>query len=127
MNKQKLNIKQWFKVDWLCEKMMIKGFEVLSDVELLGILIGLGNMEESVVELMRRIFVICDNNLNELGKWEVWNFFLFKGMGLVKSFIIMVVLELGKWCKLQESKEWEQIRCLEDIYKLFYLLMCDLL
>ena len=74
MNKQKLNIKQWSKADRPREKMMAKGSEALSDAELLGILIGSGNTEESAVELMRRILATCDNNLNELGKWEVRNF-----------------------------------------------------
>ena len=55
MNKQKLNIKQWSKADRPREKMMTKGSEALSDAELLGILIGSGNTEESAVELMRRI------------------------------------------------------------------------
>ena len=75
---------------------------------------------------MRRILATCDNNLNELGKWEVRNFSSFKGMGPAKSLTIMAALELGKRRKLQESKEREQIRCSEDIYKLFHPLMCDL-
>ena len=70
MNKQKLNIKQWSKADRPREKMMAKGSEALSDAELLGILIGSGNTEESAVELMRRILATCDNNLNELRSEE---------------------------------------------------------
>lgn len=50
MNKQKLNIKQWSKADRPREKMMTKGSEALSDAELLGILIGSGNTEESAVD-----------------------------------------------------------------------------
>ncbi|MCY6351822.1 hypothetical protein OXV71_13610 [Bacteroides fragilis] len=97
-NKQKLNINQWSKADRPREKMMAKGAEALSDAELLGILIGSGNTEESAVELMRRVLASCDNNLNELGKRR----------------------------KLQESKERKQVRCSEDIYRLFHPLMCDL-
>ena len=92
MNKQKLNIKQWSKADRPREKMMAKGSEALSDAELLGILIGSGNTEESAVELMRRILATCDNNLNELGKWEVRNFSSFKGMGPAKSLTIMAAV-----------------------------------
>lgn len=62
MNKQKLNIKQWSKADRPREKMMTKGSEALSDAELLGILIGSGNTEESAVELMRRILATCEKN-----------------------------------------------------------------
>lgn len=74
MNKQKLNIKQWSKADRPREKMMAKGSEALSDAELLGILIGSGNTEESAVELMRRILATCDNNLNELGNGKYGTF-----------------------------------------------------
>ncbi len=48
------------------EKMMEKGAAALSDAELLAILIGSGNTEESAVELMRRLLLSCDNNLNSL-------------------------------------------------------------
>ena len=80
MNKQKLNIKQWSKADRPREKMMAKGSEALSDAELLGILIGSGNTEESAVELMRRILATCDNNLNESGLfvWHVLSVLLVK-------------------------------------------------
>lgn len=45
---------------------MEKGAAALSDAELLAILIGSGNTEESAVELMRRLLLSCDNNLNSL-------------------------------------------------------------
>ena len=43
----KLNINQWAEEDRPREKMMQKGAEALSDTELLAILIGSGNTEES--------------------------------------------------------------------------------
>lgn len=63
---QKLTICQWAKEDRPREKMMVKGADALSDAELLAILIGSGNTEESAVELMRRILVSCHNDLNDL-------------------------------------------------------------
>lgn len=63
----KLTICQWAEEDRPREKMMLKGSGALSDAELLAILIGSGNTEESAVELMRRILVSCHNDLNELG------------------------------------------------------------
>ena len=44
---QKLTICQWAKEDRPREKMMVKGADALSDAELLAILIGSGNTEES--------------------------------------------------------------------------------
>ena len=51
---EKLNINQWAAEDRPREKMMQKGAEALSDAELLAILIGSGNTEETAVTLMQR-------------------------------------------------------------------------
>ncbi len=72
-----------------------KGAEALSDAELLAILIGSGNTEESAVALMQRTLACCNNDLNRLGKWEVHDFSRFKGLGPAKSITIMAALELG--------------------------------
>ena len=46
---KKPNINEWAEEDRPREKMLSKGINVLSDAELLGILIGSGNTEESAV------------------------------------------------------------------------------
>lgn len=123
---QKLNINQWAEEDRPREKMVLKGADALSDAELLAILIGSGNTEESAVELMRRMLVSCHNDLNELAHWEVRDYSRFKGFGPAKSITIMAALELGKRRKLQEVKERAVISSSIDIYELFHPLMCDL-
>ena len=125
-NKHKLSISQWALEDRPREKMMDKGASALSDAELLAILIGSGNTEESAVELMRRLLLSCDNNLNSLAKWEVADYSRFKGMGPAKSITVMAALELGKRRKLQSVKERQQIICSKDIYEIFQPVMCDL-
>ena len=124
--KHKLSINQWALEDRPREKMMEKGAEALSDAELLAILIGSGNTEESAVELMRRLLLSCDNNLNSLAKWEVADYSRFKGMGPAKSITVMAALELGKRRKLQSVKERLRITCSKDIYEIFQPIMCDL-
>ena len=96
INMEKLTINQWAEEDRPREKMMLKGAEALSDAELLAILIGSGNTEESAVSLMQRVLSTCGNDLNQLGKWEVQDFSSFKGFGPAKSITIMAALELGK-------------------------------
>lgn len=123
---RKLTICQWAEEDRPREKMALKGADALSDAELLAILIGSGNTEESAVELMRRMLASCHNDLNELARWEVHDYACFKGIGPAKSITIMAALELGKRRKLQEAKERAVIRCSKDIYELFHPLMCDL-
>lgn len=123
---KKLNINQWAEEDRPREKMMKKGADALSEAELLAILIGSGNREETAVELMRRILSTCDNNLNELARWSVSDYARFKGMGPAKSITIMAALELGKRRKLQEAKERTLVNCSRSIFELFHPLLCDL-
>lgn len=122
----KLNINQWAEEDRPREKMMQKGAEALSDAELLAILIGSGNTEESAVALMQRVLSAAGNDLNQLGKWEVHDFSRFKGFGPAKSITIMAALELGKRRRLQERPERAVIRSSRDIHDIFYPLLCDL-
>ena len=112
----KLNINQWAEEDRPREKMMQKGAEALSDAELLAILIGSGNTEESAVALMQRVLAEAGNNLHRLGKWQV----------PAKSISIMAALELGKRRTLQERPERPAVRSSRDIYELFHPLLCDL-
>lgn len=123
---EKLTINQWAKEDRPREKMMLKGAEALSDAELLAILIGSGNTEESAVALMQRVLAAAGNDLNRLGKWEIRDFARFKGLGPAKSITILAALELGKRRKLREHAERLTIRSSEDIYRLFHPLLCDL-
>lgn len=123
---EKLTINQWAEEDRPREKMMLKGAETLSDAELLAILIGSGNTEESAVALMQRVLAAAGNDLNRLGKWEIRDFARFKGLGPAKSITILAALELGKRRKLREHAERLTIRSSEDIYRLFHPLLCDL-
>ena len=122
----KLNINQWAEEDRPREKMMQKGAEALTDAELLAILIGSGNTEESAVSLMQRVLAEAGNNLHHLGKWQVRDFARFKGLGPAKSISIMAALELGKRRTLQERPERPTMRSSKDIYDLFHPLLCDL-
>lgn len=122
----KLSINRWAEEDRPREKMMRKGAEALSDAELLAILIGSGNREESAVDLMKRVLASCGGDLNRLGKWEQRDFAGFKGLGPAKSLTVMAALELGKRRKLQEQSGRAVIRSSKDIYELFHPLLCDL-
>lgn len=122
----KLNINQWAEEDRPREKMMAHGAEVLSDAELLAILIGSGSHDETAVELMRRVLFACGNNLNELGKLSVEQLCSFKGIGPAKAVTIMAACELGRRRKLAEIEERFVVRSSRDIYNYFHPKMADL-
>ena len=69
--KSSFPITTWALDDRPREKLLLKGKTALSDAELIAILIGSGNRQESAVELSKRILADFHNNLNELGKQSV--------------------------------------------------------
>lgn len=122
----KLTINHWAEEDRPREKMMLHGVSALSNAELLAILIGSGNTEDSAVELMRKVLSGCHNNLNELGKCTVDDLCHYKGIGPAKAVTILAASELGKRRKDEEVKERKTILSSKDVYQYFYPLMCDL-
>ncbi|GMN07601.1 DNA repair protein RadC [Croceitalea sp. MTPC5] len=95
-NSTSFSIKNWSDDDKPREKLAQKGRSVLSDAELLAILIGSGNKEESAVELSKRILATTGNNLNDLGKLSVKQLMRFKGIGQAKAVTIAAALEMGR-------------------------------
>lgn len=123
---EKLTIRQLAEDDRPREKMIAKGAKALSDAELIALLIGSGNTEESAVALAQRMLSTCAGDLSQLSKWEVEEYSRFKGMGPAKSVTVMAALELGRRRKLQERMERPLITSSVDIYELFHPLLCDL-
>lgn len=106
--------------------MMQHGAAALSNAELLAILIGSGNTEDSAVELMRKVLGDYRNSLSELGKTTIDELCRYKGIGPAKAITILAASEIGRRRLEEEPLERKQIRCSKDIYEVFYPLMCDL-
>lgn len=126
MSTEKLNINQWAEEDRPREKMMAHGASVLTDAELLAILIGSGSSEETAVSLMRRVLAVCGNSLNELGKLSLEQLCEFKGIGPAKAVTVMAACELGRRRKLAEVEERRVILTSRDIYDYFHSKLADL-
>ena len=90
------SIKLWNEDDRPREKLRAKGRIALSDAELIAILIGSGNRNESAVGLSQRILASAGNNLNELGRLSIEDLMQFKGIGEAKAISITAALELGR-------------------------------
>jgi len=70
----KLPIKHWAEDDRPREKLLLKGKGILTKAELIAILIGSGNSDESAVTLSQIILKSVKNNLAELSKLSVNGF-----------------------------------------------------
>lgn len=94
--KNKRSIKLWAIDDKPREKLMVKGASSLSNSELVAILLGSGNTEQSAVELAKHILDSCDNNLSTLAKKDVKALQKYKGMGPAKSVSLLACFEIAK-------------------------------
>ena len=124
---EKLSIKQWAEEDRPREKLLLKGVSALSDSELLAILIGSGNDRETAVELSKRILQKADNDLHQLGRFEINDFINnFRGIGTAKAVTIVAALELGKRRKETEKPKREKVTSSKSAYDIFFPMLSDL-
>ncbi|HTM99418.1 MAG TPA: DNA repair protein RadC [Pedobacter sp.] len=124
---QKLGIKAWAEADRPREKLILKGLRVLTDAELIAILIGSGNRDESVVDLSKRILRYYQNDLGRLAKLGVKELSKFKGIGPAKAICIIAALELGRRRNRKENdKVLVKITSSKDAYEIFKPELTDL-
>lgn len=119
-------IKSWAEEDRPREKMLAKGKESLSNAELIAILIGSGNSNESAVDLSRRILRDNNDNLIELSKLSINDLLKYKGIGEAKAVTIAAALELGRRRRFSEALEKPCIRNSQLAYECFYAHLSDL-
>ncbi len=122
----KISIKAWAEEDRPREKLLAHGRRILSEAELIAILIGSGSRNESAVELSKRILHHQNNDLNALGKLSVDDLTKFKGIGEAKAITIIAALELGRRRKDTESEERVKITSSKDVHKCLSSSFADL-
>ena len=126
MEENYLSIKNWAEDDRPREKLLNKGASVLSDAELLAIMIGSGSRNESAVQLCRKILKASHDNLNELARLSIDELCKFKGIGEAKAITISAALELGNRRKTNEVRERARITQSHDLFELFEPILLDL-
>jgi DNA repair protein RadC len=120
------SIKNWSQDDQPREKLRDKGKATLSDAELVAILIGSGNTDESAVALSKRILASVGNNLNELGKLSLKQLTEFKGIGEAKAISIIAALELGRRRRGEEALKKHKITSSRSVFELMQPIIGEL-
>lgn len=120
------SIKNWSQDDQPREKLRDKGKATLSDAELVAILIGSGNRNESAVALCKRILASVDNNLNALGKLSLKQLMAFKGIGEAKAITIAAALELGRRRGGEEIVQKKKITSSQSVYQVMQPILGEL-
>lgn len=119
-------IKSWAEEDRPREKMLSKGKESLSNGELVAILIGSGNSDESAVDLSRRILHDNRDNLIELSRLTISDLMKYKGIGEAKAVTIAAALELGRRRRFSEVLEKPIVKNSKIAFECFYPQLSDL-
>ena len=119
-------ITNWSEDDKPREKLMLKGKSVLSDAELIAILIGSGSRNESAVDLSKRILASIDNNLNALGKLSLSQLMQFRGIGEAKAISIIAALELGRRRRGEDAVELKKITSSKIIFEIMQPIIGEL-
>jgi len=125
-NHTNYSIKNWAVADRPREKLVQKGRRALSDAELVAILIGSGNREDSAVSLAQKMLIYFNNNLNDLAQCSLKDLQQFKGIGEAKAISIAAALELGRRRQATAVNERKTIALPEDVFALLNPVIGDL-
>ncbi|HKO77103.1 MAG TPA: DNA repair protein RadC [Flavobacterium sp.] len=119
-------ITNWSEDDKPREKLMLKGKSVLSDAELIAILIGSGSRNESAVDLSKRILASVNHNLNALGKLSIAQLMNFKGIGEAKAISIIAAMELGRRRRSEDAVELTKITSSKAVFEIMQPIIGEL-
>lgn len=121
-----INIKNWAEEDRPREKLLLKGKSVLSEAELVAIIIGSGTPSVSAVDVAKGILNSVNNDLHQLARMSVNDLTKFKGIGEAKAISIVAAMELGRRRKDFEPTKRFKIKSSKDVYELMKPELMDL-
>jgi DNA repair protein RadC len=122
----RIPLSEWDNSDKPREKMMASGKNSLSNAELLAILMGSGNTEETAVDLAKRILNDNQNNLVELSKKSISDLMKYKGIGEAKAISIISALEIGQRRRQADAVERKQVKSSSDVFEYLSVYLSDL-
>ena len=126
MNQEKnYPILSWAKDERPREKLRNKGVDMLSDAELLAILLHHGTRDKTAVDLGRELMFRSKQNLGELGRLSLRELMKIKGIGEAKAITLMAALELGRRRHAMESLDKPVISGSSSVARYLQALFCD--
>jgi DNA repair protein RadC len=113
-------IKTWADEDKPREKLLAKGKDSLSEVELVAILLRSGTRSKTAVDVARSLLSMVDNNLVSLSKLSVAELTKIDGIGYTKALTIVAALELGMRRRMQDNPVNQAITSSRDAFEMLY-------
>lgn len=120
------HILSWAEEDRPREKLLLKGSRMLSDAELIAILLGSGSPKQSALSLARSILSKSKNNLHNLARTPFHQLCEINGVGKAKAVTLLAAFELGRRKKESDLPPRRKISGSVDVYNEFQSLMSDL-
>ena len=122
-----IKIKQLPETERPYEKLEIHGEKMLSNAELLAIIIKSGTKENTSVELANKILMMGNNKnlqdddslLQYLQNVSIEELMSIKGIGIVKAIQIKAVCELARRMSTPINKKKVKVNCSQDAAELF--------
>ncbi len=119
-------IKDWSEDDRPREKLFLKGHMVLSEAELLAILIGSGNKKDSALGISRKVLSEAKNNLAVLSRFSVQQLMTIRGIGKAKAAVIVAAMELGRRRRGVNGFEKKKLSSSRSVFELMQPLIGEL-
>ena len=116
MSKSITSIKSWAKEDRPREKLLEKGSAVLTNSELIAILIGSGSRDQSAVVVANKVLTHYNHKLHQLSKASIQDLMRFKGIGEAKAITINAAMELAKRKQLDVPEMAKRITSSHEAY-----------
>lgn len=107
------------------ERLKKHGPEILSNAELLAILMRTGMRGVNVIDMSRRLLDQY-GGLHKLAKKSWTDICRIEGIGSVKAITIVAALEMGRRLQSASPDEKVFLRCPDDVYAYFGAMMRDL-
>ncbi|MDQ7052171.1 MAG: DNA repair protein RadC [candidate division KSB1 bacterium] len=117
-------IADWPEEDRPREKMLKLGADALTDAELLAIILRVGGVQMTAVDLARQILQQC-GGFRGLDRLTIQEMIRVQGIGPAKAAQIKAALEIGKRFAEQQRESGERIRSSEDVFRLYHLKFRD--
>ena len=125
--RESLSIKDLSPEDRPRERLYAHGEKALSTAELLAIIIGSGNTNQTAVELMQTVLHDCEDKLLLLSRLSIEDLMKYKGIGQAKAITLKATMELGRRRAAEDSnRDLTSLSNSEDIFKYMQPLMRDL-
>lgn len=107
------------------ERLIRYGAESLKPSELLAILVGSGNTDETAVQLMQRVLQDHDGKVGNLAMESLTSLEKYKGIGEAKAVTIKAACQLGRVMQAEGVTVRKVIRSAKDVSDLMSPKLCD--